>query len=130
MNIMHIKRVSRLTSKDMSSLAHIFFLYLKYQFIVQFLPLKYYKHNFNNCSVSNNSMQLIRRDLRLIKGVRSFLPFRPRCLVDSLVIRNYFRRMNLDIPILLGVQNNTSIKAHAWCEGLNANGYNQNIFLR
>lgn len=85
--------------------------------IVELVPLRfYYRSYFENIENRNiGKLQPYNRELGLIKRLGIKLPWKIKCIVESLVIKNYMKRLGVDIPISLGVSLNKGFYAHAWC---------------
>lgn len=95
----------------------IVFLYLKFTMIVELVPLRYYyKFYLENIEYRNiGKLQPYNRELGLIKKLGVKLPWKIKCIVESLVIKNYMKRLGVEIPISLGVSLEEGFNAHAWC---------------
>ncbi len=48
-------------------------------------------------------MQLYKNEISLIRRIRRGIPWKTSCLVNSLVTKEYFKTMCVDVPIFVGV---------------------------
>jgi len=103
--------------KQKTEILKIFYLYLKFSVIVEFMPLKYYykKHLETVDYKYTCTLQLYKKELSLIKKLGRILPWKCKCIVESLVIKTYMNKFNIDLPISLGVSIDGGFSAHAWC---------------
>lgn len=111
-----LRKYLLLSRKQRISIWIMTLLFIKALFLVYFVPLKKYKGRFAAIQENDNSqMHQYCFELSLIRKIGRVLPFNMSCLVESIVIQDYFKRYDLDIQIYLGVHKTDKLLAHAWC---------------
>lgn len=106
----------RLAWSDKQSVILIVLLFIKAIILVKHYPLSRYKKRFiNNVQNQNFLLQQYQAELSLIYKVKKKIPFKITCLMESIVIQDFFKRYKLDIQIFLGINKTEKLNAHAWC---------------
>jgi len=106
----------------------IMLILIKIKVIVFFFPLsRYYDKYFDFNSNQNSLLQLYQSDIRHIKKILNLLPINTTCLIECMVMQNYFRKFGVYIPINIGVSKESFLKAHAWIESKDSPGYEKLI---
>ena len=112
--------------KEKKKIFVIGFLKFKVDFILRFVPLKKYLFKyFENTNNLNQDLFLDPNEIKLIKRVLKNLPGGHTCLNESIIVHLYFKRKSIYVPLLLGINTNNNIQAHAWYCSYEALGYNQ-----
>jgi len=85
-------------------------------FLVKFVPLKfYYKNYFVFSDNIMPDMQPFSGNLRLLRKVKDYCPFRITCLIETMAIHSFLKNKHKTVvPIRLGVYTGDRISAHAW----------------
>jgi len=110
-----IIRISKYPIKDKLELVRILFILLKTRLIVTTLPLKYYyKKYISNEIARPTDLQPYQHQLRLINRVIRSIPLEVTCLMKVIILREYFLKYNLVLPVHIGVKTEPCLKAHAW----------------
>jgi len=68
-------------------------------------------------------MQLFRHDVRLYRKVVKWIPVNLSCLIETMALKLYMKRYNLNFPIFIGVKTKNGLQAHAWYSGKSSFGY-------
>ena len=105
----------------------VIFIYVQVSLIVYFLPVKkYFKAYFSNSPTLDRDLDLhqLQKEIRTIKRILRNCPIKISCLKESMVIKKYFRKQQILVPIFLGVCKRDDIKAHAWVINETSRGYN------
>lgn len=112
-----------------TAVARIFILYLKFSVIVEIVPLKFYYKKYLEVGKPEQAFDLqpYRRELGLINRIGKRLPWKNKCIVESLVTSTYMKSLGINMPISLGVALEEGFYAHAWCLPLHAKGYTEII---
>lgn len=106
----------KLSRRHKISLWIILYLYIKAIILVYYIPLNKYKHRFTKKPDNYFlHMPLYSDELSLILKLGKRLPLRITCLIESIVIQDYFKKYNLNVQIYLGVNKTDKLIAHAWC---------------
>jgi len=104
------------TSKRLS-IVYILTLLILVKLLVNLIPLKYYYYKllFNNMNC-NIDLQPYYCNFRLFKKIIRKIPLKITCLEESLAMRLYFRKFNINLPVYLGIKIDSKNKliAHAW----------------
>lgn len=116
----------KLDGKVKKEAIQIMILYLKVSCVIRCYPLrKYYHKYFLHDNEKPFDFAPYRNDISLIKKVIKYMPGKPTCLKESIIVHLYFKRKGLKIPLYLGVSTKDEFMAHAWYEKNSSKGYNQ-----
>jgi len=101
---------------------------IKVKAIVNFFPLKsYFIKYFETDSTTRIDLQPFQYEMGYIRKILNLLPINTTCLIECMVMQNYFRKFGVYIPINIGVSKESFLKAHAWIESKDSPGYEKLI---
>jgi hypothetical protein len=116
-NPLYIKKFLQLDAKVQRFMIRFVLCLLKAKVLVRFVPLKYYfKKVFTNNDFAHADLQQYYFQFSLLKKVIRRLPVRTTCLEESMAMQFYFRKFNVELPVILGIrkEDNDKLHAHAW----------------
>ncbi|OFX16415.1 MAG: hypothetical protein A2033_08190 [Bacteroidetes bacterium GWA2_31_9] len=118
--IVNTIKFTRISINEKLMLIEALFLFLKTIFFVKILPLKYYHNYIGNymkeMSLDENSNYNYDDVISAIRRAKLIIPFRTKCLVNSIVLKKMLDKRSIKNMLYLGVYKNnySSLNAHAW----------------
>ena len=118
----------KLSYSDKKEVAYMFYLFIKMTLLVKMVPLKFYFNiYFKYTDDQTQDLQRYEFHFSRIKRIKRYLPWKVSCLMESMVIKAYFAKVNVSLPIYLGLKTSNGIVAHAWCIESDAKGFQPNF---
>jgi len=110
-----IKKFFKSSSGDKVTSLRFIGLFLYVGLIVRFIPLRHYYDKFFSIHDSSAfEMQPYSKEICIMHKIMKVLPWKVTCLMESMVIKLYFRLKRMDVPIYIGVETKPILKAHSW----------------
>ena len=105
-------------------LIRLVFIVIKISILVRYTPLrKYYDRYPKHKDIPNYLPEQYIKDITLIRKLFSYIPWQLSCLMQCLIVKEYFLHHNIYITVKIGVKTEGGIKAHAWYNEVNRNGF-------
>lgn len=114
--IRSFSRFVLLPNKTKIAIIWIVCYYIKAIVIVKFFPLKSYFNKYFSLSQINHDLEFVNHNdkTRIISKVLKYFPRGSSCLIESLVVHLYFKRLKIYVPLHLGISIKHDLRAHAW----------------
>lgn len=123
-NLSRLYRLGNYPISDKLDIFRILVIILEVKLIVHLSPLKYYYSKYVSDEIAEPvDLQPFQGQIRRINRVIKFVPFNLTCLMRAIILRKYLHKLNVNIPIHVGVKVGSEFKAHAWVNADRNNGY-------
>lgn len=110
--------------------ARIVFIIMLMRILVLHIPLRFYFDKFfSDKSLNSTITEPFYEKISLIKRIGQQLPWKITCLMESMSIKYYLRRYNINVPIHICVFSQDTFRAHAWVLESDSEKHKKNILL-